>query len=154
MLFCFCGWLLACFLALCSKSRKNKGPMAELCANFFREKLPEKLTSLKTKSLIGEERTNKREKKSIIGEERVPKMSVSQVDWIVGMVYLMGPWRLKINVMDKGFLSSRMTFRGVQVPKKQAWINCIYGKAHARCFHSGALQNIRICFFLLFHASP
>lgn len=39
------------------------------------------------------------------------------------MVYLMGPWRLKINVMDKGFPSSRMTFRGVQVPKKQAWIN-------------------------------
>lgn len=83
---------------------------------FLRQRLPEKLISLEIKRLIGEERTNKR--KRIAGEVRAPKMSVSQV--LVLMNCLSGGCiETENNLMEKWFLSSKTTFRGVQVPKKQ-----------------------------------
>lgn len=57
-------------------------------------------------------------------------MSVSQVDFIVDTdeLFIWHCIKTKNNLMEKWFLSSKTIFRGVQVPKRQLWINCIYCK--------------------------
>lgn len=77
---------------------------------FLRERLPEKLTSLEIKSLIGEERTNKREKKHNRRGKGSKDVYVSSG---LNCWYCLSDRSLETekNLMEKGFLSSRTTFR-------------------------------------------